>query len=256
MADPIRDLLAEAGRQFRFYEQQHRAKQPATADTLTKAEVNRELAERIETALAAPAEAGDAAKVAELHGYLDEWMKLLGTGINGHQAEATMLVDHALKQLVEMRKARKPNADAIALILHEHAHVEEGRLENENYLAVKIAETFDPSPPRAELARLRAAPGAPEGEEDAFDHGEFLTLYRRAYGWTVDCQGHVSGLVAGDQGYESCSVPLGKLASWALGETSATPQCDIINDLISLLIRLCGQQVALAAAPAPGVDGG
>lgn len=103
-------------------------------------------------ALAAPAEVRDTMKVAELHGYLDDWMNLLGTGINGHQAEATMLVDHALKQLVEMRQARKPNADVIALILHEDAMAEGGRLTNGDYLAVKIADTFDPplaTPPAA-----------------------------------------------------------------------------------------------------------
>jgi hypothetical protein len=49
-APDMADQLADDARQFRFYEQQHRAK--GTPDADAKAEVNREMAERIEALLA------------------------------------------------------------------------------------------------------------------------------------------------------------------------------------------------------------
>ena len=50
MAETLRGLLAEAAAQFRFYEQQHRAK--GTPESDDKAAVNADYAKRIERALA------------------------------------------------------------------------------------------------------------------------------------------------------------------------------------------------------------
>lgn len=131
MPDPIRELLAEAGRQFRFYEKQHRAK-PRSEDTLAKAEVNRALAARIEAVLAAPAEAGDDVDAAELKTVASALCHAAG-------GEPLGLIENA---------ASRPGEDA---------RVEAWAPWEDDARALL-----------QKLARLRAAPGVPEGWSDAY----------------------------------------------------------------------------------------
>lgn len=93
MADrnPMLEMLAEAAKQFRFYEVQHRSKVPATADTLQKAEVNRAFAARIERLIANRGYTADTAPIGTMapsvsggHWYRTDYgWKWNGPGGNG-----------------------------------------------------------------------------------------------------------------------------------------------------------------------------
>ena len=73
-----------------------------------------------------------------------------------------------------------------------------------------------------------------------FDTERFLELARASYGWSVDRDGEVAGLVAGDMGYDGSGIPLGTLVADALKATAGTPQCREILTKLTELVDLCG----------------